>query len=279
MSMNISNPRKVTMKIRGLEHNPIATFADYTSMAGSTVTSSVATSADGAAANAANGGTYDFWIPTAVPARFIVVRAVAFEANFIGIVAHNIGTLGGLTVTAQYSQDGVSWTDLGFSIVPTDDQNIGLYFENINARQFRVSIDGAAPASQLYVGVIQVAKAITFPTRIYQGYTPPLQATSVALQSNVTEGNNYVGSSVVRGGMGASASLSLLADDFVRGDDFQAFQSRFNAAKPFFWAWRPLKYDDLLYAWRSGSPIIPSNTGPKAYMGFDMAMRAYDDKS
>lgn len=276
MTLVISQNRAVSMAQRGQENNPIATYVSHTG----TVTSSRGVEDDGALINALDAGTYSYWVPDTSgqsSATFVVDLGSEKLVNFIGIVAHNLGTRGA-SVVVSYGSSGSSWTNVEVDNSPASDENIGMFFEDITARYWRVSLSFQSSLS-LFIGVISFGAAVVFPTRIYQGYMPPLQATSVERLGNVTEGGNYIGTSVVRRGQGTAFALNYLEPEFVRSAEMQAFQSWFNAGKPFFWAWRPLKYGDLLYSWRTGAEIMPTNSGPNDLMSFSAKVRAYDDKS
>lgn len=276
MTLIISPKRGVSMAQRRQENNPLATYASYVG----TITSNRSVEEDGALVNASDGGTYSYWVPNTAgqtSATYVSDLGASKSVNFVGIVSHNLGTSGASIVVA-YASDGSNWTDVEVDNSPTTDDNIGMFFEDIEARYWRVSLTFPT-SSALLVGVVSFGAALVFPTRIYQGYTPPLQATSVEQLGNVTEGGNYIGTAVVRRGQAASFGLNYLKPEFVRGVEMQAFQSWFNAGKPFFWSWRPLKYGDTLYAWRTGATIVPTNSGPNDLMSFSASVRAYDDKS
>lgn len=276
MTLIVSPSRSISSAQRGQENNPIATYAAHSG----TITSSRSVATDGALANANDAGTYSYWVPVTTgqtTATYVSDLGSAKLVNFAGIVAHNLGDKGADIVLA-YSANGSSWTNVAVNHSPDTDENIGLYFEDVTARYWRISLTFPTAAA-IYVGVISFCSALVFPTRIYQGYTPPLQATSVERLGNVTEGGNYVGTAVVRRGQATSFGLNYLSPSFVRDTEMQAFQAWYNAGKPFFWAWRPMKYGDLLYAWRSGAEIVPTNSGPNNLMSFSASVRAYDDKS
>lgn len=281
MSLTISPIRAGQMAALGEMCHPIATWNDWASAAGTTIGSNRSAVADGALANAVNGGTYDFWMPdlsAATSATFTLNRAAAFTCNFVGIVAHNLGSIGGVTVTAEYSTTGgASWVSAGVSVTPADDGNIGLYFADIEAADWRLSMSGFTAGDDPFFGAITFGQALTFPRRIWQGYVPPLQATEVDLLGSVTEGGHYVGTAVTRRGRRTTLELDLLPHDWVRDTEFQAFQRRFNDGLPFWWAWRPMAFEELLYAWRSGGPIVPVNSGLKAFMSISAEVRAFDD--
>ncbi len=275
MGLNITQLRLSQMAAEGYENNPLATAYDYTSDA--TLSSNTTDLADGDIANLNDPGTFSFWSPDTSGITSLTLTAVLAASqvvNFIGLVAHNLGdTLP--AITFAYSDDGgATWFDID-TVTVVDDSNIGLYFQDVAAGRFRLTF-AISDGDAISIGALAISDMLAFPSRIYSGYTPSLQATAVELQSNVTEGGNYIGSSFVRRGQMGSVALEHLSSDFIRGDRFRAFQTRFNNGLPMFWAWRPLKYEDLKYAWRSGDVITPTNMGILDLMAFTMKFRAYD---
>ncbi len=234
-----------------------------------------------AASNIATGTTFDPWVANALAdgdVRAEVVLPSAQRFTFAAIAAHNLSDLNA-SVRLEYSTNGGStWVDAGAGLVtPTDNQAIGwLFTEAPAADRWRFNVD-ASTNDIVEIGCAFLGTELIIPQRIYQGYTPPITPTRVDLQSNVSEGNHLLGSAVIRRGSSSTAQLSDIPDGYVRGSAWMDFQRHFNNGRGFFWAWRPSKYGDLYYAWRSAGPIIPSNSGPLALMSFDMEMRFYDD--
>jgi hypothetical protein len=152
-----------------------------------------------------------------------------------------------------------------------------LVFSNVSARYWRVYFDTATAGQEAIAGVVFVGNPLTVEQRIYQGYKPPITPTEVALQSNVSEGGHLLGSSMVKKASTASASFTHILPTTFRGASWKAFQNHFNAGGGFFWAWRPTKYGDFYYAWRSGGALAPENMGIKDYMSATLEMRLYDE--
>ncbi len=267
-----------TLLAAGEENNPF--IAHLNKGADATATTALGTELT-AASNATSGATYNFWSATptvAGSARLQFVFGSDVVVNFVGIAAHNLGTIGA-TVKVSYSTDsGATWTDSAAgSVTPTDDQAIGFRFENVDVDYWRIAVTDAG-TNDVVIGVALISKYLTIPQRIYQGYAPPITRTDVTLQSNVSEGGHLLGSSVTRRSSRAAASLDLISPTFFRGINWGNFQEKFNSGGGFFWAWRPDDYaDDLFYAWRSGPPLTPTNAGPNELMAVEMNMRLYDE--
>jgi len=233
------------------------------------------------AAYAGTGTTFDQWSATvhaSGDAAIEVDLGSAMDVSFVAIAAHNAADISA-TMTTSYSATGLagSWTAPAAATTPTDNQAIGWYFPTVNARYWRVYFNTATAAQVATAGVVFVGNPLTVEQRIYQGYKPPITPTEVALQSNVSEGGHLLGSSMVKKASTANASFTHILPTTFRGATWKAFQNHFNAGGGFFWAWRPTKYGDFYYAWRSGGALAPENMGIKDYMSATLEMRLYDE--
>lgn len=275
MTILIDATTAAALAAAGTSNNPIVAYDNAAD--DGTLSTGIGTEVE-AAALAGTGTTYDAWIATPAGgiATLELVLGVAQSLSFVAITSHNIGTIGA-SVRVQYSLDsGSSWLDSGAGPdTPTDDQAIGFYFDAVSTTHWRVRVFNAG-VNDVEIAVALFSSPITIGQRIYQGYAPPITPNVSTLQSNVSEGAHLLGSAVVRQGSRATASLTHIDPVFLRGATWTLFQKHFNNGGGFFWAWRPTKYGDLFYAWRGGATIAPENTGPKAYMGFNMEMRFYD---
>lgn len=225
-----------------------------------------------AASNAATNGTFDPWVATVLgaAAALTIDLGSAQSPTFAGIVAHN---LQGATVTLQSSADNISYTDIA-AITPIDNNTLGWRFEGITARYWRFAITGATGSAS--IGHAGLFNEIIMPQRFYSGYTPPITPTDVENRANVTEGGHYISSAYVERGSSVSGSIQHLTPDFLRGDTWTDFQRAWNKGRPAFYGWRPNRWsDDLLYIWRRGAPMVPTNSGPKQYMSVSFEARAY----
>lgn len=229
-----------------------------------------------AAANAYTGTTFDQW--TATPASGVATWEVDFATaqapGFVGMAAHNAADVSA-QIRVQSSTDGATWSTVAGTITtPADNQAIAWRLSGgTSARYWRLQFDSLTDA--ISVGVIWFGSEIIMPRRVYQGYTPPLTPTEVDLNTNVSEGAQLLGTSYVERGSVFSVELSNLSPTFLRGATWTAFQNRWNRGEGAFWAWRPTKYGDLFWSWRSGGVIQPTNAGPLDLMGATIQGRVY----
>ncbi len=277
MTIKIDATRAAALASAGTGDNPILAWFNNGANAG-THSTGVGTEVE-AAALAFTGTTHDAWIAT--PDTGIATLQTELSAittlSFGAIAAHNLGTIGA-TVSLQYStNDGATWNDCGAgTVTPADDQAIGWYFDATGAALWRFLVTGAG-SNDVEIAAAFLGTALTVSQRIYRGYRPPLTPTEVALQANVSEGGNLLGSAVVRTGSRTQARFTDLEPAFIRSAAWLGFQRHFNRGGGFFWAWRPTKYGDLHYAWREGGVIAPDNSGPNDLMSADLSMRLYDN--
>jgi len=274
MTIITSPGRAATLAASDLSNNPFVTGAP---LSGSYSTDG-ATETE-AAANAATGTTFDPWVATltGTSAAWEVDLGSALSPSFVGIAAHNIGALGG-SVRVRHSDDGTTWTVADAdAATPTDNQAIGWRLQEGAHRYWQVQAYDMTIADVLSIGVIWLGSEIIIPMRIYQGFASPLTPNQVDLNTNVSQGAHLLGSAYTERGSTFSASFSNIEPDFIRGDDWPAFQRRWNRGEGSFWAWRPAKYGDLFWAWGAGNTIAPSNTGPADLMGFGLSGRVYHE--
>lgn len=276
MTLAIESTVASALASAGTSNNPLIAWYNNGAVSGTHSTGTGTQVA--AAALAFTGTTYDAWIcsPATGIATLETDLGSATSITFGAVAAHNIATVGG-TVSIQYSTNGGStWNDCGAgTVTPTDNQAIGWYFDTTIARDWRVLVTGAT--DDVEIAVAFIGTVLTTSRRIYQGYRPALTPTNIALQANVSEGGNLLGSAVVRTGSTAQASLSNVEPSFFRGAAWLGFQRHFNTGGGFFWAWRPTKYGDFHYAWREGAVLAPTNSGPRDLMAAQFGMRLHDD--
>ena len=273
MSIVISASRASTLSTAGTTNNPLALWNNLG--ASGTWTTDVGTQVN-SAAYAGTGTTYDQWSATpngSNNAAIMVDLGSNQTVSMAAIAAHNVSDVGDVRV--EYSTDDITYTLIGANQSPADNQAIAWYFDDTSARYWRIYCSSLT--GDVVIGTVFVGEPLTVEQRIYQGYTPPITPTEVALQSNVSEGGHLLGSSAVKKASTASASLTHLNPATIRGADWVAFQKHFNEGGGFFWAWRPTKYGDVYYAWRSGEALAPTNSGPKDYMAATLQMRLYDE--
>jgi hypothetical protein len=273
MTVLTGSTRATELATAETTNNPLILWNDLIS----TISSSNGVETDGDAENAISGATYDYALPTVVSTAADLEFTASGALSCVAIAAHNLGTLGA-TVAVEYSTDGGStWNDAGAgSTSPSDDQAIVWRFDEQTRADWRLSITSIS-SGQPAIGVIMAGVELIPTQRLYQGYAPPIVPNVVKLVPRVTEGGQFLGSTVTSRGSQATAELSHLVPTDLRGTAWTGFLTHFSEGKGFFWAWRPTKYGDAHFAWSAGQVAQPVNSGPKDYMGLTLGMRFYDD--
>lgn len=271
-----SNTRAIQLNAEGLDNNP---FIAWANLAKGKTYSGTTTLADGSAANAFAGTTYDYWMPdvSGATATLIVDMGAATACDFAALAAHNLKDWGA-TVALAHSPDNSTYTDCGVgTVTPGDNGPVVFRFGSTSRRYWRWTFGGLTAGDDIAVGVAFLGAETVIPRRFYQGFSPVITPTEVQLQSNVSVGGNLLGSTVIGTGSVVSATVNNVDPVFIRGAAFLDFMAKFNRGQPFFFGWRPVKYPgDVHYCWRDGAVIRPTNSGPRDLMSFALECRAYD---
>ena len=221
--------------------------------------------------------TWDRWVATPNAGNYAAVDitfASPVDVSCICLVGHNIASLGGSVRPFGSDDGGVTFNAVCPLVTPDDDNAIAFRFSTETYARWRVLISNVTDDAQ--IAHIFIGNEMIIPRRMYQGVTPPLTPNIVDLQANVTEGANIISVASVSRGSSVSHEFTLVPEWFVRGPDYLAFQRHWNAGGTAFVAWRPSKYNDLVYMWRgSGGAIVPVNSGPLDFMSFTLEGRAH----
>ena len=219
----------------------------------------------------ANPLTFERWKPSAMNAQVDIDFGTAKEINYIGMASHTFATVG-CVVTAQKSDDGVTYTDID-DVSVGDNKPVMLIFESILTRYVRLVFTGSTPPS---LGVLYIGIALTMQREIYGGHTPITMGRKTSRITNKTEGGQYAGSSIITEGVETNFDWQYLTAQWYR-DNFEPFV-KFARANPFFIAWRNQEYPaEVGYCWTNGD-IRPTNMGTADYMQVSMSVSGYSDE-
>lgn len=211
---------------------------------------------------ALNPLTYEGWKPQTMPAYCQIDNGTVKAVDYFAIAGRG---LVGLTVTAQHSSDGVTWTDIDDYTLT---QNVFIIkFATVTARYFKFVLSGATVP---FIISAYFGKALVMPLTIYGGHTPAALARQSVIRPATSEGGQWLGRTVIRQAYKTSVDFKHLHADWYR-ENFDPFVLAARD-RPFFFAWRPNDYPyEVVYGWTE-KDIIPSNTGKKDFMsvGFDI---------
>lgn len=222
---------------------------------------------DGAAANAIVEGTYNYWIPSALPATLQTTLASATLCNTMAVIAHNYGSKGA-TVFFEYFSG--TWQTIT-SVTPTDDSPIMVIFNDTTATQWRIRITGSTvPAT----GVVYLAARLIIPGGVKAPYTPIWQADRVELMHSGSLGGKLITNRAVKRGRDTMISLTSVTRTFAEVN-LNAFRLKFNEGSPFLWASGPSIFPkDVGYCWRKGGEIRPTFDQDAIWMALEMDVAA-----
>lgn len=203
---------------------------------------------------AVNAGTYrtdSFWRPDAMPATWTLTPAAAGPISYIGIAAHDLATQG-CTVTAEIEVASV-WEEVG-EIAPDDNEPILFLFLEKEATAFRVTVSGGT--GDPTIAVIQGGPVTAWPRKATYAPSVSMQrATQTGYDTNLTDGGQWAGRSVVRRELRPQMAVEHLPEDWIEAE-FDAFAEHARA-NPFFVADKPGSYPrSLAYAFATGD-LIP----------------------
>jgi hypothetical protein len=233
---------------------------------GRTGTVSASSEAVGFPAIAANNPlTYEFWKPTSTPAWWKIDAGTSTSVNYVGIASHTLGTDSGI-VSVQYSTDNSNWTTVD-THTPTDNSPIMFLFAPVSARYWRIYFTSSTPAT---VGVVYIGTTLDMQRACYSGLSPIDMSRRSVVRTNVSEGGQWLGRTVIRQGSEMAVGFRHLDYDWYK-DNFDPF-AKDALSYPFFFAWRPQGYPETVgYVWVSGD-IAPSTMGIRdlVEVSFDM---------
>lgn len=212
--------------------------------------------------NALNGVTYLQWRANNNDEQNIFVTLPeAQTADYIGVYGHNWGSLN-TTVHLEYSLNGTTWLPAITPTIPdANDRVFFREFEPITADAWRirlvptgVPLDDPPEASVIYLGQL-----LTIPRRIYVGHTPIPYGRDINVGVGQSTNGQFLGRVLESVMFNTGVEFQNLTPTFYR-EEFDPFV-RACLDRPFFWAWRPERYDtETALAWFSGNSVpVPQN--------------------
>lgn len=272
MSVHVTNSATVVSETGSLDLPRIG----FENLARDATISASSADDDFPADAAARPDTYEYWQPTALSAWWKADLGSVQTVNYVGIASHDLGSLS-LGVTAQYSTDGLLWSDASDQAAPSDDSAILLLFPEQTARYWRILVDAVGSPSgddMPSIGVIYLGSILAMPRPIYGGHAPITLSRETTLYQGLSRGGQFLGQSIRRSGFASKVSFRHLTASFVRSslDPFIRAARKF----PYFFAWRAGDWDDeVAYVW-TPSDIRPANMGIRDFMEVGWELRGFD---
>lgn len=230
---------------------------------------------DGEAVHAAYPSTFDVWEPSSVPAWWRWDAGQNVTADYCGIAAHTLGSIG-RTIVLRTSADGSNYTDVHYIVTPSTDEPIMILFPATTARYWdlKMTIDGSNTSGSpgAAIGVVYLGQALAMQRAIYSGHSPINLARRTTVLPSRSVSGQFVGRSVIREGLEASFDWRNLEPQWYR-DNFDPFVAAARE-RPFFIAWRPLDWSEAAYGEVEGD-VSPVNSGARGLMDVGFTMRGF----
>ena len=205
--------------------------------------------------NAYDWNTYDYWKAAAAGTVYLTVDyGSARSADYWAMAAHDLFDNSG-TVQCQYSSDNFSadTNDAGSLITPSDNSPIFHAFTSVSARYWRLKITSTGAAST--IGAAAIGAALEMDRAVSSGTILPKEARTNVTTTQISEGGQFIGRSIVRQGVQFNLKFTIQTLAFTRGS-WSTFLDHVEE-KPFWFSWNP-DYDDAVYCWTDSLPTPPT---------------------
>lgn len=231
----------------------------------STNVTASSTAAGFPASNMGNPITSLKWKGSAAAAATVTVTLDGNAPNdYVAIVGHNFGSTG-ITVTAEVSIDGSTWTAVSPAMLYRDDGPKLLRFASADRTGIRLSLGAGSAAPEL--AVIYTGTATVVPARHWVGQQPMPLADELNIAAGESINGQFLGSIEVGGRWQTRVPLRLMSESFVRTDIRPLYAS---PRQPFFFAWRPGDWpEEVVFAQVQGNPK-PVNELVNGLMAVDL---------
>ena len=224
--------------------------------------------------NVIDGTTYDYWRPTSGNATLTATLSSVQEIDYLGIAAHDLGSVGASFQLQHYIDGG--WVDTTdaytpnqFTAIQTGDATIMAFFPRVFTDRVRVIFTSDTVFS---VGVLYVGKAFAFERPFYQGHRPLNLNRRTTIARHVTERGLDVGRHIRRKGATTQIAVNNQTPQFIRNQVAPFIAKR--RTKGFFFAWRPDSLpDDVAFCWSTDN-IQPVNNGRRDLMDLSFSVQA-----
>jgi hypothetical protein len=164
----------------------------------------------------------------------------AVAASSFGLFKHNLGDIGG-SVKLQYSDDGVSFTDIaGSEQIPANNKAIFFVFPEVSHPIWRLLFSGIDALETLIVSQFFIGPALQVFGGPETGFTPPNLAFNDKFVNSRADGGDFLGRSLIRKGAKTGFNVSAVPADWVRLN-WEPFLT-VAQLQPFYFAWNSLAF-------------------------------------
>jgi len=215
--------------------------------------------------------TWERYRPTS-GSKTVKFQMASASIDFVGIAAHNAGSLG-VNISVGYAAT-VGGTVNSLTTMQFNDGNGALMvlFNAVTAQEVIITFN--AP-NGLELGVIYAGKALEMPHGLWGGHAPIVLSGETKYQNTMSDSGNFLGRSIVRQGIETSYKWRYLNNDWVRSDFMPFVKSA--RTTPFFLFERPDTYTEAAFGFTTND-IKPVNmSGGARLMEVGFNMRGHED--
>lgn len=190
---------------------------------------------------------------------------VAQNVDYIATVGRNTST-----VIVLYSLDGINYQTIDSNTTSTKVAKMFL-FEPILARYFRVTY---VDSNNVDVANLKIGLSLAMYRPIYGGHSPITLNRQTVVTPTISEGGEFLSSSIRRMGFNSSYDYQHLPAEWYR-EYFDPFVEHARTGT-YYIAWRPEDFpNEVVYGWTS-QDFAPSNMGIRDLMQVSWGTGGYD---
>lgn len=196
--------------------------------------------------NLVNEQTNQYWISDSTDEQYFYFdNPDAEPINYIGIAKHNFGTAQ-IEYQLQSSEDASAWSDVTGSFMPSNDNAILHFFDEIDPPFFRIRLDPGD--TQPRIAHAKLGQALVMPRCIKAPHTAITLSRDTNIITNTAEDGSYLGRIVTRRYLETQYAFKNVRPDFYR-EHIYPFSIHAETGT-FFIAWKPVTYPtEVAYGW------------------------------
>lgn len=191
--------------------------------------------------------TYNGWIPTASTSSVIAEFASAHSIDYISV----FGTMSGISVTAEYSLNGVDYTVFG-DVIPADNGAVVFVGDTVDlVTHVRVSFSGGIPA------IYNMSSGLSFipENGMPVGFAPGRLNFEDEYTNTESVNGQILGRALLRSGVTETVNISSIGRAWVDNNWLEL--RRLLRTEGVYVAWNPLGYPtEVIYGMASKSPGV-----------------------
>ena len=204
--------------------------------------------------NLANPATFLKWQNSAATATNMTLAVTTGYINYVGVAAHNLGTIGAAITIQGDSGDG--YVDLTTVVTPPNDQPLIFLFTRHQYVGIRLVLGAGSAAHEM--AVLYVGDKLLSQRNIYVGHNPITLNPRLNVVNGRSENGQFLGRIIVGERRETSVELSELSPMWVRGNLMPFLTAA--KARPFFFAWRPANYStEVGFCWLTSDPVVTNS--------------------